>query len=123
MSRTRLSPSPSSSRTDEGGYEVKAEILLKEIFLKGTAFNRTLTAKWEAISKTSSDEGNTEEPGLITFQAPAKAPAPDPTPTPEQPEPDTPPTPDPVTPADETGDEEETDEPKEDEETEENGDA
>ena len=110
--------------TDADGKSFSADSLLKDVVCQdGHYDSRTLTAKWEAISKTSSDEGNTEEPGLITFQAPAKAPAPDPTPTPEQPEPDTPPTPDPVTPADETGDEEETDEPKEDEETEENGDA
>ena len=116
--------------TDADGKSFSADSLLKDVVCQdGHYDSRTLTAKWEAISKTSSDEGNTEEPGLMTFRAPAKAPAPAPTPTPEQPEPDTPPTPDPVTPPDETGDEEETggpkgtEVPKETKETEETGDA
>lgn len=117
--------------TDESGTPVGAETLLKDIFLSGTASGRTLTAEWEAVPSTSSDEGENDGLDMVTIQAPAKAPAPvpPPTPTPDQPETEDPPTPDPVTPPDETGDEDETEEPKEDEEpketeeTEETGDA
>ena len=112
--------------TDEYGNEVKADTLLKNLFLSGTASDRTLTAKWEAVPSTSSDEGENDGPDTVTIQASAKAPAlvPPPTPTPDQPETEDPPAPDPVTPPDETGDEEETggpkgtEEPKETKETE-----
>ena len=102
--------------TDESGTPVGAEILLKDIFLSGTASGRTLTAEWE-----ENNGSNT-----LTLKAPAQATAlvPPPTPTPDQPETEDPPAPDPVTPPDETGDEEETggpkgtEEPKETKETE-----